>query len=167
MNGRITKPVDRGLLASEAAFWTGRSDEGCAERPDLGALENQFDGVPEKVVRALRNYRREFAQWRADLHRANDALDQIALDAVRHKLRPHLDLLGMPQGRALLDAFVVGSDVRAIRSPVGSRFFGKLRYRTHSILPIFPRRRLQQVQGDLLGSNGRALQVHRRMRSWR
>jgi len=114
MNGRITKPVDRHLLASEAGFWTGRSDEGCAEPPDLRALENQFDGVPEKVVRALRNYRREFAQWRADLYRANDALDQLALDALRHKLRPHLDLLGMAQGRAVLDAFALGSDTRTI-----------------------------------------------------
>ena len=114
MNGRITKPVDRRSLASEAAFWTGRSEEGCSERPELSALENQFDGVPEKVARALRNYRREFAQWRMDLLRANDALDQKALDAVRHKLRPHLDLLGMRQGRALVDAFALGSETNEI-----------------------------------------------------
>ncbi|MBP6391212.1 MAG: hypothetical protein KA352_09975, partial [Flavobacteriales bacterium] len=46
--------------------------------------------------------------------RANEALDQKALDAVRHKLRPHLDLLGMRQGRALVDAFALGSDTHEI-----------------------------------------------------
>lgn len=95
MNARLVKPIDRAMLVEAAAFWTGRADGPCAERPELDALEEQYDRDAEKLLRVMTQYRREFATWRGEVLRAADNNEDEPLARVRHKLRPHLQLFGM------------------------------------------------------------------------
>lgn len=103
MNDRVTKPIDKDQLLRTVAFWCDRTGP-AAEEPSIPALAAQYDDDPEKMLKVLQQYRREFTQRRLALRNALAAADAKALSDVRHALRPHWQLLGLRMGVAALDA---------------------------------------------------------------
>lgn len=95
INDRITKPVDRNELVARAAFWCGRDRGPCAGDVRLDALEAQYDRDPVRLITVMQQYRREFTQWRLTLRAAVEKNDRETIGRVRHKLEPHLRLLGL------------------------------------------------------------------------
>ncbi|MCB0792723.1 MAG: response regulator [Flavobacteriales bacterium] len=117
LNDRITKPIDVDELAEQLAFWSGRSDVYCEETVNVNALSAQFDDDPERVLKALDQYRKEFLGARTAIRTASERNDRAAIDRERHKLRPHFKLLGMEQGIIALDHLAggVGQDAPDLR----------------------------------------------------
>ena len=100
LNDRVTKPIDRDELLAKAAYWCGDTPDP-ALQPSLDRLEEQYDRDAEKLLSVFQQYRREFTQWRVALRQAFSGRDAAAIAAVRHKLRPHVELFGI--GGALVD----------------------------------------------------------------
>lgn len=115
MNERLTKPLDRAELTEAVAFWTGHASLPDMPEPDLGRLEAQYDHDAEPVVQALQRYRREFLELRLALRTAIAEGDAQGMASIRHKLKPHLVLLGHQPGAELLDGLQEMEPSLAIR----------------------------------------------------
>lgn len=103
MNERITKPMDRAELTEAVAFWTDHAFPPDMPEPDMRRLEAQYDNDAEAVIHALQRYRREFLEQRLALRNAIAAGHMEVMSSIRHKLKPHLVLLGMEAGVQWLD----------------------------------------------------------------
>ncbi len=101
-NDRITKPIDAALLQASVAFWTGL-DGGCADVVRTDDLARQYDGDPEKVLRAFQQFRKEFTAARIGFQAARAQGDADKLSEIRHRIRPHWMLLGQFAGVRALD----------------------------------------------------------------
>jgi signal transduction histidine kinase/CheY-like chemotaxis protein len=106
-NDRITKPIDPLALQAAAAFWCLRDQADGADPVQVDALALHYDNDPEKVLRAFQQFRKEFGAARVALQAAVEQGDADGLAEVRHRIRPHWQLLGQVEGVRALDALNV------------------------------------------------------------
>jgi len=66
-------------------------------------LARQYDGDPEKVLRAFQQFRKEFTAARIGFQAARAQGDADKLSEIRHRIRPHWMLLGQFAGVRALD----------------------------------------------------------------
>jgi CheY-like chemotaxis protein len=107
-NDRLTKPLDPEGLQAAVAFWSSRANADGAEAVQVEALAQQYDKDPEKVLRAFQQFRKEFAAARVAMQEAMEKGEADRLSELRHRIRPHWQLLGQEAGVQVLDALTPG-----------------------------------------------------------